>query len=160
MKSLVVFYSRSGATGKVAARIAQTLGCEIEEIFPKRKYAGPIGFIRAALEATRKKLPEISELKNDIGGYDLLILGTPMWSGSVASPMRSYIERQDGRFKKVAFFLTKGGASGTRIFKEMERLCEKTPLATLELRTGEIKNDGKFKAETLKKIDAFAEHLK
>ena len=160
MKCLVVFYSRSGATGKVAARIAQTLGCESEKIFPKRRYAGPFGFLRASFEATRKKLPEISEPKNDIRGYDLVILGTPVWGGTVASPVRSYMVGQGEGFKKVAFFLTKGGASETRTFKEMEQLCAKAPIATLALRTGEIKNDKKFKAEALEKIDAFAEGVK
>ena len=44
MKSLVVYYSRTEITKKLAEAIARKTGADIEEIIPKVNYKGKIGY--------------------------------------------------------------------------------------------------------------------
>jgi len=155
MKHLVVYYSRTGTTKKVAQALCNFLGSDIEEIAPMRKYSGLFGFFRAGYEATRKKLPNIHEVKNNPSQYDVVILGTPVWGSTLASPLRTYVSKYAEDFKKVSFFLTKGGEGQTRTFAELEGLCGKEPAAILELRKQDVMNKEKFETESIQKIENF-----
>ena len=159
MKYLVVFYSRTGTTRRVAQGIAESIGCDIEEIIPAKSYSGLFGFLRGGFEATRKKTPEIQTAQKDPSEYDTMIIGTPVWGGTMASPLRTYLTRYGDRFKKVAFFLTKGGEKGTKTFTEMENLCGKTPVLTLELRKTDVKNEERFSSVSLKRIQEFGKNI-
>ena len=61
MKSLVIFYSRTGNTKKVAENIANDLNCDIEEIFDTKNRAGSIGWLSAGKDANTKKLTTLKE---------------------------------------------------------------------------------------------------
>ena len=50
MRSLVVYYSRTGVTKKVAEAISQMLGADIEEIIDRRDRRGPKGFFTGGRE--------------------------------------------------------------------------------------------------------------
>ena len=44
MRSLVVYYSRTGVTKKVAEAISRKLGSDVEEIIDQRDRSGPKGY--------------------------------------------------------------------------------------------------------------------
>jgi len=144
MKNLVVYYSRTGTTKKVANSIAKELKCDIEEIYDLKNRDGAIGYLSAGKDATLKKLTEIKDIKNDPNKYDLIIIGTPIWSWTMASAIRTYMNVNKTNFKKVAFFCTMGGGKG-KTFEHMEELCNKKPKALLELTTKEVKGNYLFK---------------
>ena len=54
MKSLVVYYSRTGNAKFVAQTIAEQLGSEIEEIKDLKSREGALGWISAGRDATQK----------------------------------------------------------------------------------------------------------
>ena len=56
MKTLVVFFSRSGTTKKVAHGLQNTLKGDAEEIREPRGRGGIWGYIRSGIEAVKKKL--------------------------------------------------------------------------------------------------------
>ena len=76
---LVVYYSRTGGTRKVAEYIAKQLGADIEEIIDMKKRSGIWGFLTGARDALRRKETEINEIKKDSSKYDLVIAGSPMF---------------------------------------------------------------------------------
>jgi len=121
-RTLVVCYSRDGSTRKIAQRITDTLGADldiIEDVVPR---AGAAGFVRSAFEALAKGLPTI-RVQRDPKDYELVILGTPVWVGTLASPMRSYLNQFRGHFKDVACFCTMGGRGAESTLREMQVLC-------------------------------------
>jgi flavodoxin len=144
---LVVFYSRTGTTKKVAEAIAAKLGCDIEEIIDTKSRRGLLGFLRSGLEATLKRLTTIEEIKNDPALYDVVIIGTPVWNGTMSSAIRTYLSQYKEDLQNIAFFCTQG-SSGNNAFEEMESLCGKKPLALLELTSKEVeKGEGTDKVE-------------
>ncbi len=160
MKFLVVYYSRSGATKKVARTIAGQLDCDIAGIVSKKKFAGPFGFIIAGFNAARKRCTPIEKLAQEPSAYDLVVIGTPVWAATMAAPVRTFLDTYRKDIKKAAFFLTKGGQKNTGTFADMEGVCGKNPKATLELRTGHVKKAQVFADEAVDEINRFTARLK
>ena len=139
MKALVVFYSRTGATKQVAEALAESLNCDSEELIDTKKRSGPLGFLSAGKDAKAKKLTKLTDIKRDPALYDLVILGTPIWAGTLSSAARTYIANNKSKFKRVAFFCTHGGGESQQLFAEMEALCERRPVSILALQEKEVK---------------------
>ena len=104
MKPLVVFYSRTGTTKKVGEALADLLQCDSEELIDTKKRTGPLSFLRSGRDAARNKLTVLEPLIHDPALYDVVALGTPVWSGLMSSPMRTYITINKSKFNRVAFF--------------------------------------------------------
>ena len=99
MKALVVFYSRTGATKKVAVEIAESLKCDIEEIIDLHNRKGAIGYLKSGMHATLKKPAKIKKSRKNPASYGTVIIGTPIWSFNVSSPVRAYLMQNKGKIK-------------------------------------------------------------
>lgn len=154
-RTLVAYYSRTGVTKTVAEAIAGGLGADLEELIDTKSRKGPLGFVIAAKDALRKKLTRIEPVTKTPADYDLVVIGTPVWAGTMASAVRTYLSQRGSEIKKVALFCTQGGSSPGHALEDMQELCGKPPVETLSLRTKTVKS-GNF-AEA---ADAFVERLK
>ena len=63
MKTLIVYYSRTQQTEKIAKAIQKDLNCDIEEITAEKKYDGIIGYIKGGFDAGANRVCEIKTLK-------------------------------------------------------------------------------------------------
>lgn len=140
MKSLVVYYSRSNITKKLAENIANKINADIEEVIPKVNYQGKIGYARGGKDAITEKIVELEALKYDPQDYDLVYIGAPVWASKAANPIISYLKQNEGKFSEVKFFMTAGSSGFESSFKQMEKYSKK-PLKTLALTTKEVKKD-------------------
>jgi len=138
LKTLVVFYSRDGTTRKVATTISEALKCDIEELIDKRKRIGLFGYMRAGFDATFRRLTTIEEPKKNPNSYELIMIGTPIWSSKMTPAIRTYLTKHNDKLKNVAFFCSAGSGSNGNTFAEMQNICNKKPIATLEIKTDEV----------------------
>lgn len=138
MKTLVVYYSRFGNTKKIAEEISSKLKCEIEEIVDSKNRKGTLGWIISAIDAHSKKLTTIGEIIKDPAKYDLIVIGTPIWAALMAPAVRSYINKNKGKFKNVAFFCTCSSSGDSRAFGEMEDYIGITPISKITITTKEL----------------------
>lgn len=123
MRALIVYYSRTGKTRKAAEMLAERLNAKTEEIRDNRDRSGFLGFLRSAKEAIRKETVEIQPLKHDIENFNLIIIASPIWAGTIASPVRSFIEKNKSKLYRAGFFCTMGGSDNEdKAAKEVERL--------------------------------------
>ena len=106
MKSLVVYYTRTGNAKFVAETIAAELGSDIEELVDLKKRAGKIGWMMAGKDATQEKQTQIGPTTRVPQDYDLIILGTPIWASKPTPAIRTYIAKNDLSGKNVALFFT------------------------------------------------------
>jgi flavodoxin len=136
--TLIVYYSRSGTTRRVAEQLAAFCRCDSEQIQDVRGRSGMFGMLRSLWDALFVRTPTIRALKHKALQYDLVVIGAPVWVGKAAAPARSYITRHRGEFNRVAFFCTMSGSGGDKALQEMAGLAEKTPLATLCLTEAEV----------------------
>ena len=125
--TLVLYFSWSdaGNTRQVAEIIAKSTGGVCEKIVPEqassRKYAEVLKRGRAELKQS-KSCP-VKPLKNDWRKYDVIFVGSPIWFGTYAPPVRSFLQQNDLRGKKVFFFCTHGKGGAGTYFKDAKKLC-------------------------------------
>ncbi|MDP2806542.1 MAG: NAD(P)H-dependent oxidoreductase [bacterium] len=154
MKILVVFYSRTGFTKKVCLELAVKLQAEVEEIIDTKSRKGPIGWLCAGRDATRKTSTLIAQTQKNLADYDLVVLGTPVWAWTLTPALRTYLTQQKSKVKNYACFCTMGGSGDQGLFSQVEDILGQKPLATLTIRTKQAAGN-QYAAE----LDRFAEQI-
>lgn len=133
MKTLIVYYSRTGNTRKLAEKIASALDAEILQIHDEVDRSGLFGYLRSLKEALSKQEAKIRLQSIDPSQFDVVIVGTPVWASSMSSPVRAFLDDQAAKFNRVALFCTLGGNGGTAALRQMQKICKKLPVATMEV---------------------------
>lgn len=125
-KRLVVFFSASGTTKKVAEMIASAADADIYEIMPKQPYSkADLNWMdkksRSSVEMSDKKFrPEISDTDVFVDQYDEIILGFPIWWYVAPTIMNTFLEKYDFTGKKIVLFATSGGSGFGNTVSELK----------------------------------------
>ena len=154
MNGIIVYFSRTGRTRKVAEAIQTLTGFDIEEIRERKGRGGPIGWLKSGMESTRTMLPMIEALQYDQASYDLVVIGTPIWASNMSSPVRAYVTRHGPDIRRAALFCTGDGDKPEKAFAPITELLGKEPIATMGL----IGEEREGEAAT-QRIEAFVADL-
>jgi len=142
MKTLIVYYSRTGTTKKVAEILSVKMKADLEEIIDTVDRSGAMGYLKAGRDATLKKLTKIRPVKRNLADYDLVVVGAPVWAWTMATPILTFLTENKIKLKKVAFFCTMGGSGAEKTFLQMSETSGLKPLTTLSLLTKEVIQGG------------------
>ena len=127
---LVVYYSASGHTERVANDIADTLNADIFELVPQTPYTDEDldwtkDGSRVNKEHDDESLRDIPLVKDTVDNWDeysTIIIGYPIWWGIAAWPVNEFVKNNDFTGKTVIPFATSSssgmGESGT-LLEEM-----------------------------------------
>jgi len=154
MKALVVCYSRTGNTRELAQSIARGLGADLDLILARERRDGLFGYLRCGYEAKLERLASITQPTRHVEDYDLVVVGSPTWSGSMASPVRTYLTRHAQRIQSAAFFATCAVSGGDRAVLQMGALARVDPIATLVVHEADLRS-GRAKSS----VDIFVHHI-
>lgn len=126
MRVKVVFYSLEGNTKLIAEKIAENLNGDMVELKPKKHYAnsGFKKFLWGGKSALMKETPDLEAYDNNLD-YDLIIIGTPVWAGSFAPPIRTFIKDNNLEGKKIAMFACHAGGGANGCFEKFKKLTPK-----------------------------------
>lgn len=122
---LVLFYSWSGNTFRIAQIIAQQTHGELLELKPRHLHPKEFTMAvkRAREEIQEKKDLELYSRAIDVASYKTLSAGTPNWCGTLASPCGLLSQCVHANRKNIIPFCThKGGESGD-IAKRIAYFC-------------------------------------
>ena len=155
MKSLVIYYTRTGNTKFAAETIAAEIGADVEEVVDLKNRQGRLAFLPSGRDAMQGKETEIAETKRTPTNYDLVIVGQPVWAGSPTPAIRTYLKKNDMSGKKVALFFSDSG-SGKAIEKTKALMPNSTFVGELSLPAKGFEN----KEETKNKIAEWCNTLK
>jgi flavodoxin len=131
MRALIAYYSRTGNTKALAREIRVTLGGDLEEIVDRTNRRGILGYLRSGRDGWLNRRSKLAPTAVDPSAFDLVVIGTPVWSASLSSPVRTFLLDHAKTLPAVAFFCTMGGRGSDRVFQQMEAICGKPPIATL-----------------------------
>jgi flavodoxin len=152
---LVVFFSRTGTTRKIASLLTNMLGAQAEEIVACADRSGPFGYVRSLVEALEQRPAQIVGSTRDVSTYDLVVIGTPVWANSISSPVRAYLLANRSHFKNVAFFCSFARRSNRTALKQMRALAGVPALAECSLTAREARH-----SESSEILRDFVERLK
>jgi len=141
-KVLLAYYSRTWITRKVAEYIKELINCDIEEIIDKKDRSWVFWYLRAGKDAALKRLTEIQETKLNPLDYNILIVWTPVRDFTMASAIRTYLEKNKKNLpEKIIFYCTMWWGWDRTTFQDMTYLCWKTPIWIIWFKTKEVVNN-------------------
>lgn len=124
-KKLIVFYSYTNNTKKIAEQIQMATGADICEIETVKPYKGDYNSVvdQGKQEVDRGFKPAIKPLRVNLEDYDTIIIGTPVWWYTYAPAVATFLSEYDLSGKTIIPFATNGGWLGHTL-KDMERVCK------------------------------------
>lgn len=113
-KTLVVYYSASGNTARVAKDIAEAAGADLFEIVPTEVYTNddldwtnPDSRVsREHDDESLRDVPLTTTEVPDWDSYDTVFIGYPIWWGIAAWPVDTFVKNNDFTGKTVIPFAT------------------------------------------------------
>lgn len=113
-KTLVVYYSASGNTERVAKNIAEAAGADLFEIVPTEVYTSddldwtnPDSRVsREHDDESLRDVPLTTTEVPDWDSYDTVFIGYPIWWGIAAWPVDTFVKNNDFTGKTVIPFTT------------------------------------------------------
>lgn len=124
-KNVVIFYTWSGQTRKMAEIIANHNDVDMLEVKPITPYSQNYDVVvkQAKDEIYKSFLPEIENTKVDLSRYDVIYIGTPVWWGTMAPPLATFLKAHNFNGKTIMPFCTHGGGGKGHSDRDIERLC-------------------------------------
>lgn len=128
MKTLIVYFSLTGNTEKLAAAIGDYLKAKNITVDFLRLKSIPEdkNFFKNCLAALFKKKVRIEAGKFDLKDYQAIFFGTPVWAFDIVPALRTYLDTiSDLSGKKVFLFATYGsGAGKERALNNLEKIVK------------------------------------
>ena len=125
-KPLVVYFSATGTTAKVARTIADVTGGTLYEIAPAQTYtSADLDWnnrqSRSSVEMNNPKArPALKGTDVDLAAYDVIFIGYPIWWNQAPRIINTFIESYNLKGKTLVPFATSGGSGISNSVKELE----------------------------------------
>lgn len=149
-KKLVAYFSASGVTESAAKTLAKTIGADLYEIKPETPYSNADldwrdKNSRSSVEMNNPdSRPKIADKNANIGEYDTIFVGFPIWWYTAPTIIKTFLESYDFGGKTIVPFATSGGSG---MGKTAEDLQKTVTLA--KVKSGKMLN-GRLSADKLK----------
>lgn len=140
-KSLILYYSQTGATKAVAEALQEATGADLELIEAVKPYDGDYDATikRCQEERSSGTEVEIKALKANVADYDTVYIGYPVWFGTYAPPVGTLLKTVNLEGKVVIPFCTFGSGGLTNTVASMrETLTKSTVFEGFGIRNARI----------------------
>ena len=130
-KVLIAYFSASGVTARAAKEMAQATGADLYEIRPAEPYtAADLNWMDKGSRSTREMRdpacrPAVAEPVEDMGQYETVFVGFPIWWGVEPRIVDTFLEGYDFSGKTLIPFATSGGSGVGRAEKSLRERCPK-----------------------------------
>lgn len=128
-KTLVAYFSASGTTKRVAAKLAAATDSDLYEIKPAVPYTSADlnwqdKHSRSSVEMSDpSSRPELADNDADVASCSRIFLGFPIWWYTAPAIIRSFLECCDFTGKTIVLFATSGGSGLGSTAKDLASSC-------------------------------------
>ncbi len=123
-KTIIIYYSRSGNTEKIALQAQKDLKCNIVKIVPEEAYGN---YVASCLRVTKEKKANVAPAFvtpiPDLNGYDMVLLGYPIWAQDIPRFVAEFVSQCDLKNKIVVPFATYGMSGISWTMKHLKEIC-------------------------------------
>ena len=155
MKTLCLYYTRTGATKVAMEHLARLLDADLAEYTDGKDRSGALGYVGACFASMKKKMPEVT-VRSDLslGDYDRVLIGMPIWVEGPCVMGKALLKQyRDSLPKDVYYVVTQmGGADYTSRIKKLDEVLGRPSAGQVSLKTKEH--------DFLKDAEKFADMLK
>ena len=126
---LIAYFSASGVTARTAKEMARAIGAALYEIRPEQPYtSADLNWMnknsRSTIEMNDPACrPAIAEPIDDIGQYDTILMGFPIWWYVEPRIIDTFLESYDFSGKTLIPFATSGGSGIGKAEKSLQTHC-------------------------------------
>lgn len=123
MKKIIVYYSYTGNTKRIANYIKEKLDCDILELSPRVPFSTDYDEVVAEYQnnSIDNKEVAINDININLDEYDEIIIGTPVWWYTMCPVVTTFLKQYDLSNKKVYMYATNAGWLG-HTFKDFIKL--------------------------------------
>ncbi len=127
---LIIYFSHSGNTRKIAEQIHTRMGGDIIELKTVSPYPRDYDAVveQAKQEQQNNIRPQISTEIPNLAAYSTVFIGFPNWWGTMPMPFFTLLETYDMGDKTVVPFCTHGGSRLGRAEDDLKRLCPRAKI--------------------------------
>jgi flavodoxin len=117
MKTAVVYYSLDGNCAFVAEQIKDGLNADLVRLYMQddKKRRGFMKILWGGGMVFSHKKPPLKPYTFDPAAYELIVIGVPVWAGSPAPPIQTFLSETGISGKKIALFVCHGGGKGNAL---------------------------------------------
>ncbi len=125
MKTLVVYYSRGGATRKAAEKLREITKGTLFEVRGEKNYGNYFSALRiAGKEFKTNELPKVMDNVENFNSYDRILIGFPIWYSKCPQLILSFAGQYDFAGKDVYPFCTSGMSGAEDAVKLLAESCK------------------------------------
>ncbi|KLK88413.1 ArsR family transcriptional regulator [Methanoculleus sediminis] len=111
MSVCIIYHSETGNTRAVAEQLAAATGGDLVAVRDLANYSKVGMYLKGARRAMRKDLASIEPATIDVSGYDIVVVGTPVWAGSPTPAVNAAVAAlRNIEGKPTVVFCTSGGS--------------------------------------------------
>lgn len=128
-RMLVVYFSATGNTESLAQTIAEVTGADIYEIVPEDPYTSEdLNYSDDNCRANQEMndpdaRPAIAGSIENMDEYDTILLGYPIWWGTMPRIINTFLDSYDMSGKTIMPFCTSGGTGITTSVSDIRDIC-------------------------------------
>lgn len=143
-KAIVVYFSHSGNTKRIAEEIVKQTSADIVELLPVHAY--PTIYEEcttiAATEKTEAIRPPLATKIDNLQEYNTIYLGFPNWWSTAPMPIFTFLDQHDVANKTIKLFVTHGGGGISNCASDIKAYVSKEALIAepLVISDGHIQN--------------------
>ncbi len=139
MKNLIVYYSYTGNTKKVAEEIAKKVNGTLCPLTLKEDYTKDYDALVNEMESSNNEnnQPELKDLNVSLDEFDRVFVLTPVWWYTLSCPVNTFLHQNNLEGKEVILVSTNAGWLG-ETFENMKKLVKGKVLGTINC---EFNND-------------------
>ncbi len=128
MKSIVLYFTRTGNSKRIAQKIAEKAGCGLSQITDEKNWKGIFGFLRGGYYAItfRETNPRLIPMVG-FAEYDRIAIVGPVWAGNAVPAVFSLLMREKASLDKICLVLSSGGGETAPVFEKLESRIGKIP---------------------------------
>lgn len=141
---LVAYFSASGVTAKAAHKLSEAVEADFYEIKPELPYtSADLNWTdqksRSSIEMNEpSSRPAIAEKLLDMGKYDVIFVGFPIWWYVAPRIINTFLESYDFSGKTIIPFATSGGSGMGRTNDGLKQSCPGAILLQGKLLNGKL----------------------
>ena len=129
-KKLVAYFTATEQTKDAAEEIAKLLNCDTYQIKPKVKYTGrDLDWNKKDSRSTieckdRNCRPELADKNANIGNYDTILIGFPVWWYLAPNIILTFLEAYDFTGKTIVVWGTSWSSNMGKTMEEIRKVAK------------------------------------